>query len=200
MSQYFHVTDGTIDDGPCELPVSWRNVSGLDLLDDTALKALGWLPQEVVGFTPFDPDTQDRTAPVNDIQSDKVVSTYTVTDKSLADAKAAWKAKLRAIFDAYGRALVSDYAPTERESWPEQVIAAQAYEANSEGDHSYLESMLKEDETASDLATLILANRALYLAASGALIQVRREHEAAIDACETASAVRAVDLTEGWTS
>ena len=42
---YCHVTDGVIDQGPCGLPVAWRNISGLNLMTNNAeLKALGWLP------------------------------------------------------------------------------------------------------------------------------------------------------------
>ena len=68
---YFLIEGGQIVTGPRPLPVSWKNISGM---------ALGWLPQEVVGFEPFDPDAQVRTGPVNDIQADKVVSTYTVRE------------------------------------------------------------------------------------------------------------------------
>ena len=88
MTQYFLVEGGQITVGPKPLPRSWRNFSGLNLLSAEKLAALGWLPQEVVGFTPFDPETQVRTGPDNDIQADKVVSTYTVremTEQEISD-------------------------------------------------------------------------------------------------------------------
>ena len=80
MTEYFLVEGGQITKGPRTLPKSWRNISGLNLLSAEKLSALGWLPQEIVGFTPFDPETQVRTGPVNEIEAAKVVSTYTVRD------------------------------------------------------------------------------------------------------------------------
>ena len=80
MTQYFLVEGGQITVGPKPLPRSWRNFSGLNLLSAEKLAALGWLPQEIVGFTPFDPETQVRTGPVNVIMATKVKSTYTVRD------------------------------------------------------------------------------------------------------------------------
>ena len=77
---YFLIEGGQIVTGPRPLPVSWKNISGIGNISAQELAALGWLPQEVVGFTPFDPDAQVRTGPVNDIQADKVVSTYTVRE------------------------------------------------------------------------------------------------------------------------
>jgi hypothetical protein len=41
---YCFVENNVIVDGPRGLPKSWRNISGLDLLDDQSLKQLGWLP------------------------------------------------------------------------------------------------------------------------------------------------------------
>ena len=198
MTKYFHVTEGIIDEGPRVLPMAWRNISGLHLLDDAALKPLGWLPQEVVGSEPFDPVTQTRAGPVNEAQEGKVVSTYTVASKSLVVVKADHKVKLRAAFDARGNALVASYAPTERLTWPEQATAALAYQADPQGDHPYLVSMLREGETVADLATLILTNRAAFLSASAALVKNRRALEAAIDAAETNAEVVAIDFTQGW--
>jgi len=82
MADYCHVTAGTVDEGPRSLPKAWRNVSGLHFLSDADLKPLGWLPEEKIGFAPFDPVTQIRTGLVTDIQAAKVVSTYTVRAKT----------------------------------------------------------------------------------------------------------------------
>ena len=41
-----------------------------------------WLPEEKVGFEPFDPATQVRAGPTHDVQADKVVSTYTIRAKT----------------------------------------------------------------------------------------------------------------------
>jgi len=88
MANYFHITNGVIDIGPRPLPKAWRNISGLDLLPADKLKALGWLPQVVVGFEPFDPETQKRTGPINVINADDVTSTYTVTNKTAQEIDA----------------------------------------------------------------------------------------------------------------
>jgi hypothetical protein len=42
--RYGHVTNGVIDKGPCSLPKSWENVSGLNNMSDTQLRDIGWLP------------------------------------------------------------------------------------------------------------------------------------------------------------
>lgn len=41
---YCLVENGVIADGPRALPKSWRNISGLDMLDNDSLRELGWLP------------------------------------------------------------------------------------------------------------------------------------------------------------
>lgn len=198
MTGYFHVTDGVIDGGPRDLPTSWRNVSGLNLMDDVGLAALGWLPQEMVGFQPFDPDTQTRTGPVNVVNADRVVSAYTVLDKPLTNAKSAKRGRLTQQFEARGLALVSGYADTERETWPEQVRAAQDYQANPGGTHTYLTGLTLDGQTPADTATAILANRGAFLAASGALVKHRRALDAQIEAAATTADVRAIDVSAGW--
>lgn len=195
---YYRVVDGEVVEGPRTLSTTWRNISGLNLMSAAQLKILGWLPEDRQGDESFDASYQTRTGPTLDIQNDKVVATYVVTDKSLADVKAARKAELRSIFDAKGSALVADYAPMERETWPEQSAAAEAYQADPNGSHPFLEGMTKTGESVADLATLILTNRATYQAGAAALIKVRRDHEAAIDAAADNAAAIALDLTVGW--
>jgi hypothetical protein len=41
---YCFVENGVIADGPRGLPRSWRNISGLDQMDNDGLRELGWLP------------------------------------------------------------------------------------------------------------------------------------------------------------
>lgn len=80
--QYFLVEGGIIQRGPMGVPSAWRNISGLHLLSDPELIALGWLPQVVIGFEPFDPDTQKRSGPINLVKVDSVESTFVVTNKT----------------------------------------------------------------------------------------------------------------------
>lgn len=86
-TRYYHVSAGAIDDGPRTLPKRWRHVSGLDLASTEELVALGWFPEEIVGFDPFDSEMQTRAGPALDIQATKVVATYTVTDKTVSDMR-----------------------------------------------------------------------------------------------------------------
>lgn len=55
---YCYVESGVILEGPKALPKSWRNISGLDWLDDADLKALGWLPVRVVDGIPGDKEIE----------------------------------------------------------------------------------------------------------------------------------------------
>lgn len=82
MALYFLVEGGQIQEDPRTLPNGWRNISGLHRLSAAKLKALGWLPERVIGFEPFEFLTQVRNGPVRDIQADKVVSNCTVRDKT----------------------------------------------------------------------------------------------------------------------
>lgn len=41
---YCYVENNAIVEGPRGLPRSWRNVSGLNLMDAPSLQSLGWLP------------------------------------------------------------------------------------------------------------------------------------------------------------
>ena len=85
----FYVQNGQILTGPHEVVATvpgpfYTRPGELKLHDKTParLLELGWLPEEVVGFEPFDPNTQKRTGPVYTILPDKVVSTYAVTNKT----------------------------------------------------------------------------------------------------------------------
>ena len=68
--------------GSCGVPTAWRNISGLHHLNATKLKALGWLPVNLVDFQPFDPAVQIRTGPDFTVGASKVVATYVVRDKT----------------------------------------------------------------------------------------------------------------------
>ena len=89
MKRYY-VQNGQILTGPIEVsPTLQRGPhylypGELKLGDKTPerLLELGWLPEEVVGFVPLNPATQIRTGPVRSAMPDKVVSTYTVRDKT----------------------------------------------------------------------------------------------------------------------
>lgn len=46
--RYGHVTNGVVDQGPCSLPKSWENISGLNNMSLEQLRQIGWLPWELV--------------------------------------------------------------------------------------------------------------------------------------------------------
>ena len=157
-------------------------------------KPLKWISDDPPTFSPAK-QTCTQTTPV---PVDATEVPYVVADIPLADIKATALSKLYEAFDVRGRFLIADYPSTETMTWDQQVRAARAYQAEPSGDNSYLEDMCLEDETVADLADLILANSATYLEASGALIKNRRVLEAAIEACETADDVLAIDVSAGW--
>ena len=49
--RYGHVTNGTIDKGPCSLPKAWENISGLNNMSSDQLRTFGWLPWVFVDAT-----------------------------------------------------------------------------------------------------------------------------------------------------
>ena len=78
LNIYGHVTDGTIDDGPCQLPRSWKKVSGLDNLSSERLTALGWLPWILVEVQPG--QNQVRNGESITIEATRIVQTQLVRD------------------------------------------------------------------------------------------------------------------------
>ena len=84
MAKYFHVEGGGIVQGPRALPRSFKNISGFHHLDGdlATLKGHGWLPEELVGYEPFDQTTQVREGPVFEVMATKVKSVYTIRDKT----------------------------------------------------------------------------------------------------------------------
>ena len=84
MTKYFQVKDGVVVEGPRDLPKSHANISGFHHLDGylATLKGHGWLPEELVGYEPFDQTTQVREGPVFKVTATEVESVYTIRDKT----------------------------------------------------------------------------------------------------------------------
>jgi hypothetical protein len=92
-----------------ELPVAWRNVSGLNLLSDEELLVLGWLPaiENYPALAPY----ESYGSPVVAIEATQVVFTYPVVPADLAEVKAGQIAGFEdefqfKLFEDYG---VEDY-------------------------------------------------------------------------------------------
>ena len=84
MSQYCHIENNVIDEGPKPIPTAWRNISGLHHQNAAELKVLGWLPVRYENEA-YDPATQVRTGPEYAVDADEVVATYTVRDKTVQE-------------------------------------------------------------------------------------------------------------------
>lgn len=106
MTDYCHVTDGVVDEGPRSLPTSWKNVSGLDRGSPGTLKALGWLPVTYVNAD-YDPDTQVRSGPILNVSNNSVTATFNVRDKTPSELDDEKEAKSGAILsEASFKALI----------------------------------------------------------------------------------------------
>ena len=128
MSYYCLIEEGVITDGPRGLPNSWRNISGLNLLNDASLKLHGWLPY-IDNPPAYVADTQYLTF-VNTINENDVTKTYTINDYTtqemenrIAQAKSTRKASLRDSVDNYLANKLKDYR-THVDAKPTEVDAA----------------------------------------------------------------------------
>jgi hypothetical protein len=75
---YGHVTNEVIDKGPCSLPKSWENISGLNNMSNEQLRELGWLPWVLIQ-TPVGPN-QIMTGSTIQINAADIVETQIVRD------------------------------------------------------------------------------------------------------------------------
>jgi hypothetical protein len=112
---YCLVEDGQITDGPRPLPVSWRNVSGLNLMTDSNLKKVGWLPH--VDVKPaYNPETQYLTRE-SMINADNVTEVYTVNDYTSEElGNILEKAKLKKLAELYAN--VKQFISCQPNGWP----------------------------------------------------------------------------------
>lgn len=77
MNRYALVQEGQIVQGPVPLPKNWGNISGLNKLDNNALKSLGWLPWRFVEI-----QAEVLTGSTVEILEDEVVETQTGRNKT----------------------------------------------------------------------------------------------------------------------
>ena len=95
---YVHLENGQIDDGPRQLPVTWRNVSGLNLLeDDTELAAMGWLPVIDGGQTPG--PNQVRAGHTFDVAETHVTLNWTLVDLTTEEQEVLTQQGLQAEYE-----------------------------------------------------------------------------------------------------
>jgi hypothetical protein len=79
--RYAYVENEQIVLGPKALPKSWKNISGLNLMDDVSLAALGWLPWRVVDAGSPGQDWVE-TSPTVELKSTEIVETKTYRQKT----------------------------------------------------------------------------------------------------------------------
>ncbi|MCP4108318.1 MAG: hypothetical protein GY749_22710 [Desulfobacteraceae bacterium] len=85
---YFYTKNDKILEGPKRLPKTWKNTSGFNLQSRMELKSKGWIPQIKIGDDLPVLDTEIKEGPVNIINNDSVVSTWTVRKKTQTEINA----------------------------------------------------------------------------------------------------------------
>ena len=85
MANYCFVEDGKLMYAG-HLPKSWRNVSGLDHLDDVGLAEIGWFPMEEI-HPEYEELTHRKVGHDMDVQVDKVVFTDNIVAFSAEEIK-----------------------------------------------------------------------------------------------------------------
>jgi hypothetical protein len=76
--RYGHVTNGAIDKGPCSLPKSWENISGLNNMSNDQLREIGWLPWVFVQVPVGENQVLDGSTV--EIKAAEIVETQVVRD------------------------------------------------------------------------------------------------------------------------
>lgn len=107
MKQYVLVEEGQVKSVPRRLPRSWRNISGLHLLDDAKLAELGWLPVLLVDLGG---DVHEDTT--YEVGADSVTATKiyrAFSPQEIADQEAAQAARIKQA----ARDLISTHIPIE---------------------------------------------------------------------------------------
>lgn len=105
----------------------------------------------------------------------------TLADKSLADK--------------YLAGLGAPYGAMERATWDQQYAEAQAYQADSQADAPLLTAIATA--RGMDVATLaarVIANRAAWVAISGAVVGQRLAYQDALDAATSADEINAIEV------
>ncbi len=85
---YCRVENNMVVEGPCALPKTWNNISNFPALSDAEKIARGWYPVEG-GEPAHDDTTQSLTGPDLTVKADRVVGTWTVSDRTLEAVKQA---------------------------------------------------------------------------------------------------------------
>jgi len=87
---YCYVENNTIVEGPRGLPRSWRNISGLDMMDADSLLAIGWFPVRLdEGIVDEKFVGSMFIIHTNEVVEMKLWSKYTADEKAEMDRQAA---------------------------------------------------------------------------------------------------------------
>jgi hypothetical protein len=87
---YCYVENNTIVEGPRGLPRSWRNISGLDMMDADGLRAIGWFPVRLdEGIVDEKFVGSMFIIHTNEVVEMKLWSKYTADEKAEMDRQAA---------------------------------------------------------------------------------------------------------------
>ena len=87
--KYCIVEGGVLKEGPLNLPLNWKNVSGLNLASTAELKEKGWLPAVIVEPT-FDKTTHKKGERSVSIGTDDVTVTWSTVELTASDKYTNW--------------------------------------------------------------------------------------------------------------
>ena len=112
----------------------------------------------------------------------------------------AMRLALTAEYEQRMQAIAAGYPPSERESWPVQTQEAKALLADANASTPWIDAAASaRGLDRIELAQRIVAKDAQYRVISGTLSGVRQRIEDQIDAAgEDQSALKAIDVTQGW--
>lgn len=79
--RYVYIENGEVLEGPCLLPESWRNISGLKFVEEPLLISFGWYPYR---FVPYEGDMSQKvtTGVRSEITSNEYIEYQEVRDKT----------------------------------------------------------------------------------------------------------------------
>lgn len=167
----------------------YNSGGGIDMF--ATFEGMGELPFTAL---PDDVEAHGRELYARALKGDfGAVAPYVAPVVSLADAKAAKLVSIRNSADSFLQSLALEYGAMEKLTWDQQAQEADALMA----DPAAAAPLVRAIATARGMAPLemaqrIVANRAQWVALSGAVVGQRLAYQDAIDAAQTVEEVAAI--------
>ena len=116
-----------------------------------------------------------------------------VEEPSLADAKIAKQAEVTNNADAFLSSMATEYGAYEKLTWDQQALEADAILADPDAPAPLVRAIAQaRGMSALEMAQRIAANRAQWVALSGAVVGKRLAYQDALDAAQTVEEVAAI--------